>query len=82
VARSEQTVEEVAEAVQRLAPYPAVFPAFQLEHRPQQNPDMFEELDGRRIERVVGGTLQSNGAQHAVVLGQRHRADDVLAMLA
>src|SRR6186997_3421526 len=42
---------------------------------------MFTELDARGIERVVGGALQCNGAQHAIVLGQRDRTDGVLAML-
>ena len=43
---------------------------------------MFAKLDAGRIERSVGGTLQSNGAQYAVILGQRYRAHGVLAMLA
>src|SRR6188472_3591060 len=42
---------------------------------------MFAELDVRRIERLVGRTLQCDGAQHTVVLGQRDRTDGVLAML-
>src|SRR5262249_52275472 len=82
VAWSEQTFKEGGEAVERLASYPAVFPALQLEHRTQQNADVFTELDCLSIERLVGGTLQSDGTQNPVVLGQRHRANGVLTMLA
>src|SRR5262249_38882332 len=81
MSRSKQTADDGTQAVQCLAPYPAVFPAFELEHRPQQKSDVFTELDVRGIERVVTGTLQCDGAQHAVVLGQRDRTDGVLAML-
>src|SRR5262245_47091208 len=82
MARTEQTNNEGGDIVERLPPDPAILLALEFQYRPEQDPDMFAELDRRGIERLVCGALERDRTQHAIAFAQGHRADRVLTVLA